>query len=171
MYHFCTVSESEQKNEMTYLLVAQVFEKLFSHSYLWSNAGDDGASPEHSDMLRKEAGPIHGIIRRMGHHLDKQIASRTNLFEKYKDILDHNASGKYASSLSRWKDHQQLAVDKQRAYRVIVSEVCISITTVDGNHGSQLILNWFAAHFSQRTIRSCCAQVKKASKVYNGNEE
>ncbi|CAM0143098.1 unnamed protein product [Umbelopsis sp. WA50703] len=113
-----TVLESSSVLDQT-----QVFEKLFSHSYLWSNAGDDGASPEHSDMLRKEAGPIHGIIRRMGHHLDKQIASRTNLFEKYKDMLDHNASGKYASSLSRWKDHQQLAVDKQRAYRVIVSEL------------------------------------------------
>lgn len=100
-----------------------MFEKLFSYSYLWSDADGDNASSENATMLRKESGPIHGIIRRMGHHLDKQFASRTNIFEDYKDILDHQASGKYDSSLSRWKDQQQQAVDKQKAYRVLVSEV------------------------------------------------
>jgi hypothetical protein len=66
-------------------------EHLFSHSYLWLDASEEreDLNEEGTDllqMLRNDRGPLYGIMRRMGYHLDKYNAARSHQFDELKAI-------------------------------------------------------------------------------------
>jgi hypothetical protein len=70
---------------LTIETTAKDMEHLFSHSYLWSDSDEDSSS-NFLKMPRNEGGPLPGIIRRMGYHLDKHNAGRAHKFDEYKEI-------------------------------------------------------------------------------------
>ncbi|GAB5593905.1 E3 ubiquitin-protein ligase bre1 [Umbelopsis nana] len=101
---------------------SKAMEHLFSHSYLWSDT-DEEASSNYMKMLRTDGGPLYGIIRRMGYHLDKYTASRLHQFDDFKAIGGNQVGSSYEKSVDRWQEQQQELFAKQKAYRIIISEL------------------------------------------------
>jgi hypothetical protein len=60
-------------------------EQLYSHSYLWPESNEEAPS-DLLLMLRNDGGPLYGIMRRMGYHLDKCNAARSHQFDEMKAL-------------------------------------------------------------------------------------
>jgi len=70
---------------LIFYLTAKAMEHLYSHSYLWPESNEEAPS-DLLLMLRNDGGPLYGIMRRMGYHLDKCNAARSHQFDEMKAL-------------------------------------------------------------------------------------